>query len=89
MGGDPYEVAPRRHLVPTSWWAGGLAASTVLAVAIISPLLAMPAWQTLAAVLMSCLIAVLAVRAPSRVIKRVTGRMTRSLEQPLMSGAIA
>ncbi len=60
---DALEVAPASQLVPTSWWAGGLALSSAFAVATLSPLLDMPAWQTGVSLLLSCLIAVLAVRA--------------------------
>jgi len=56
-------VAPPHELVPLSWWLGGVAGALVLAVAIISPLFDIPVWQTTLAVLLSCLVAILAVRA--------------------------
>jgi len=60
---DPVEVAPAAQLVPTSWWAGGLAASLVLCLAVISPMFSIGAGQVLIAGVLSCLVAVLAVRA--------------------------
>jgi OPT family oligopeptide transporter len=60
---DAVEVAPASQLVPSPWWAGGFAASLVLCVAVVSPLFGLPAWQTVVAVLLSCLVAILAVRA--------------------------
>jgi len=60
---DDVEVAPPSQLVPTTWWAGGLAAALVLVVAVFSPMFAVHAWQTAFAVAISCLVAVLAVRA--------------------------
>ena len=72
---DRLEVAPPHELVPTRWWAGGLAAATVLCVAVVGPLFSLapppfgvaqweiPAWEALVSVCLSCLIALLAVRA--------------------------
>ena len=60
---DELEVAPPSQLVPTSWWVSGIVCATALCVAVLSPLFAMPAWQVVVAVLLSCLVAVLAVRA--------------------------
>ncbi len=62
-GADPIEVAPPSQLVPARWWGGGLALSSALAVATISPMFQMPVWQVSLAVAVSCLVAVLAVRA--------------------------
>jgi len=60
---DAVEVAPIAELVPTSWWVGGLAGAVALCAAILSPMFGLPAWQVLLAALLSCLVAVLAVRA--------------------------
>ena len=60
---DDVEVAPSSQLVPTSWWLGGLCAAVVLVVSIFSPMFDLQIWQTLTAVLLSCLVAILAVRA--------------------------
>ena len=49
--------------IPTSWWVGGLAAAAVLATAILCPMMDMPAYEPLAAVVLTLLVAVLAVRA--------------------------
>ena len=49
--------------MPSSWWLGGLGASVVLASAILAPMFALPPWQVAVAVVLSCLVAVLAVRA--------------------------
>lgn len=61
--GDAVEVASQSELVPTAWWTSGLFASLVLAILVISPTFDIPPWQTAFAVLLSCLVAVLAVRA--------------------------
>ena len=60
---DPLEVAPASQLVPTSWWLGGVVAATALCVAVVAPMFSMPMWQVAFAVGLSCLVAVLAVRA--------------------------
>ena len=60
---DDVEVAPPSQLVPTSWWLGGLCAAVVLVVAIFSPMFDLQIWQILTAVALSCLVAILAVRA--------------------------
>ena len=57
------EVAPPEQLVPLRWWAPGLLGSSALCVGLISALLAVPAWQLTISVLLSCVVAVLAVRA--------------------------
>lgn len=51
------------QLVPTAWWTGGLAVSTVLCVAVVRMLFGIPSWQVLLSVALSCLVAILAVRA--------------------------
>ena len=68
-------VAPPHELVPTRWWAGGLAAATVLCVAVVGRSFSLappplgvaqweiPIWEPLVSVGLSCLIALLAVRA--------------------------
>lgn len=60
---DEHEVAPEAERVPNSWWAGGLLGATSLCVGALSALFAIAAWQLALAVVFSCLIAVLAVRA--------------------------
>ena len=62
-GRDPLEVAPPWQLVPSRWWQWGLCASLILATGILSPLLRIPPWQLALSSVLSCLIAVLAVRA--------------------------
>uniref|UniRef100_A0A6U6KYX8 Oligopeptide transporter n=1 Tax=Odontella aurita TaxID=265563 RepID=A0A6U6KYX8_9STRA len=57
------EVAPPSQLVPTPWWAGGLASAVVLVMAVFAPLFGIQTWQTFLAVALSCLVAILAVRA--------------------------
>ena len=47
----------------TTWWVGGLAASTVLCTAIMAPMLRLRIYEPLAAVALALLVAVLAVRA--------------------------
>jgi hypothetical protein len=49
--------------VPTAWWVGGLAASWVLCTAILVPLLQLPLYEPLVALLLAGLVALLAVRA--------------------------
>ncbi|EIE19928.1 OPT superfamily oligopeptide transporter [Coccomyxa subellipsoidea C-169] len=49
--------------IPTSWWVGGLAASTVLCTAVMVPLLGLRLYEPAAAVAVALLVAVLAVRA--------------------------
>ncbi|BDA51281.1 Putative oligopeptide transporter YGL114W [Coccomyxa sp. Obi] len=49
--------------IPTSWWVGGLAASTVLCTAVMVPLLGLRLHEPVAAVAVALLVAVLAVRA--------------------------
>ncbi|KAK9902795.1 hypothetical protein WJX75_006292 [Coccomyxa subellipsoidea] len=53
------ECAP----IPTSWWVGGLAASTVLCTAVMVPLLGLRLYEPAAAVAVALLVALLAVRA--------------------------
>ena len=60
---DDVDPAPHSQRVPLSWWGGGLALSIASSVLFISPMFDMPHASTLLATLMSCLIAVLAVRA--------------------------
>lgn len=60
---DQFEVAPASELVPTKVWASGLFGSTVLCVAIVSPMFEIPVWEVTLSVLISFLIGVLAVRA--------------------------
>ena len=60
---DSVEVAPPSQLVPTGWWLGGIGAALVLCAAVISPMFALPVWQVAFAVALSCLVAVIAVRA--------------------------
>ena len=60
---DKIEVAPLSELVPTGWWLSGLGAATVLCAAVLSPMFHLPVWQVVVAVGLSCLVAVLAVRA--------------------------
>ena len=60
---DKLEPAPPPERVPTVWWSSGLVASICLSVAVISPMFGLPLGQMILAVTMSCLIAVLAVRA--------------------------
>jgi len=57
------EVLPRSQLVADWWWRGGLIGASIFSVGAISPMLSIPHWQTLCAVVLSCLVAVLAVRA--------------------------
>merc|ERR1712228_791754 len=57
------EVARPSELVPTVWWASGIVAATALAVSVLSRMFQVSLWQVTAAVLLSCLVAVLAVRA--------------------------
>jgi len=49
--------------IPVSWWVCGAFASLVVSTAITSPLFAIPSWQIVLAVLVSCIPAVVAVRA--------------------------
>ena len=60
---DALEVAPSTQLVPTSWWVGGLLASLIGCVAVVSPLFGMGVVQVAIAAILSCVVAVLAVRA--------------------------
>jgi putative OPT family oligopeptide transporter len=60
---DSGEEATKEQLVPSSWWMSGAFASLVVCAAIISPLFSIPIWQVVLAVSLSCLTAVLAVRA--------------------------
>lgn len=57
------EVAPAAQLVPHTWWVGGLGAAIILCTAIVSPLFSIPVWQVFMSAVMSCFIAVIAVRA--------------------------
>ena len=57
------EVAPPEQLVPLRWWVPGLLGSSALCVGLVSALLAVPAWQLVVSVALSCVVAVLAVRA--------------------------
>ena len=60
---DAIEVAPNDQLVPISWWVGGIVAAYGLCVSIVAPMFSLPAWHVGVAVMLSCLVAVLAVRA--------------------------
>ncbi|KAK9800344.1 hypothetical protein WJX73_006522 [Symbiochloris irregularis] len=51
------------HGIPTIWWIGGLGASAAIATAVLSPMLHLPAYEPIIAVLMALLVSVLAVRA--------------------------
>jgi OPT family oligopeptide transporter len=51
------------HQVPTIWWTTGLGLSSVLCVAVVSPIFNVPVYQPLIAVILACLTSVLAVRA--------------------------
>lgn len=57
------EVEDQDQLIPTSWWVSGAFASLVVSTAITAPLFDIPSWQIVFAVLVSCLPAVVAVRA--------------------------
>jgi OPT family oligopeptide transporter len=57
------DPAPEREQVPFAWWAGGLAASVSLCIAIDTPLFAMPAQQVLLAVALGMVVSGVAVRA--------------------------
>ena len=61
--GHDVEVAPPSQLVPTSWWLAGVVGATALCAAVVSPLFGIPPYQIVVAVALSCLVAVLAVRA--------------------------
>ena len=58
---DPAEAAGEN--VPASWWLGGLAAGTLLCVVALSSLFQSPLYEPLVAVLLSCVVAVVAARA--------------------------
>jgi len=49
--------------IPVWWWGTGLAASTAVCTAVLSPMFQLPVWQPPVAVLLALLVAVLAVRA--------------------------
>ena len=53
---DQQDPHPPSELIPTSWWTGGLVASAVLAMAILSPMLGLPAYEPLVAVIMYALL---------------------------------
>ncbi|EFA78201.1 hypothetical protein PPL_08851 [Heterostelium album PN500] len=57
------DPAPESQQVPRKWWISGLVVSTVLCVAIVSPLFDVPVYQTFIAVVLAMLTSVLAVRA--------------------------
>lgn len=57
------EVEPPSRLVPTVWWGGGLAAAAVFCACVVSPMFAIPLWQIVLSVVLSCLVAIIAVRA--------------------------
>lgn len=60
---DDVEIAPPSQLVPTSMWLAGLGAAAALSAAVLSPMFDLPVWQILVGVALSCLVALLAVRA--------------------------
>lgn len=49
--------------IPNWWWMGGLAASAVFCTAVLSPMLHLPWFHPVAALILALLVAVLAVRA--------------------------
>lgn len=57
------DPVPEEHQVPRLWWLGGLGASTILCVAVTSPMFNMPVYEPIVAVIVACLTSVLAVRA--------------------------
>ena len=57
---DPNPIGDQ---IPTSWWVSGLVASAALATAVLSPMLHLPVYEPVVAVVLALLVAVLAVRA--------------------------
>lgn len=57
------DPAPLHERVPASWWGTGLALSCALCVATSSSVFGLPVYETLVAVVLALLVAVLAVRA--------------------------
>lgn len=63
-----HDMPPAHHdsplacQVPTPWWAGGLAASAVVCVALLSPMFALPLYQPAIALALALLVAFVAVR---------------------------
>ena len=49
--------------IPTWWWVGGLCVSAVFCTCVLSPMLGLPAYEPLAAIILAVFVAVLAVRA--------------------------
>ncbi|KAK9823302.1 hypothetical protein WJX72_001775 [[Myrmecia] bisecta] len=60
---DTLDPCPSENRIPASWWMAGLAASAVLCTGVLSPMLGLPVYEPLAAVVMALFVAVLAVRA--------------------------
>jgi putative OPT family oligopeptide transporter len=57
------EVEDRRRAIPNSWWLGGLALSTTAASVVLHSLFGIPPWMTVLAVLLSAVLAAIAVRS--------------------------
>jgi len=57
------DPSPPEQQVPRAWWISGLIASTLVCMCTVSPMLSMPLYQPLIAVIVACLTSVLAVRA--------------------------
>lgn len=48
------EEIPRCEQIPMTWWLGGLAASTALCTAVLSPMFDLPVWSSSAAPSAAC-----------------------------------
>ncbi|KAK9866588.1 hypothetical protein WJX84_002121 [Apatococcus fuscideae] len=57
------DPCPPENRVPTYWWVAGLVASAAFCTAVLVPMMGMPLYEPLAAVILALLVAVLAVRA--------------------------
>jgi len=63
--GERHDIdpAPLSERVPRPWWVFGLIVSTILCIAVLSPIFNMPVYEPLVAVVLAMLVSILAVRA--------------------------